>query len=71
VETNREMQAAIINETKINSLYTLLEDDVQDSTLFTLSKEQLALLDKGHALCAAGKTQSYSLEEAKNIIRGN
>ncbi len=74
VEMNREManvQASAIDDMHLNTLYTLLEGDVPDRSPFTLTKEQLALLDNEHALHLAGKTRSYSLEEAMDIIRGN
>ncbi len=68
---NRDVQTTIIDQANINSLYTLLEGDVRDSSPFTLTKQQLALLNNEHALHLAGITQSYSLEEAMKIIRGN
>ena len=74
VEMNQGMttvQASAIDDMHLNTLYTLLEGCDRDSSIFTLSKEQYALLDKEHALHVAGKTKSYSLEEAIEIIRGN
>ena len=65
------VQASVIDDMHLNTLYALLEGCDQDSSVFTLSKEQYTLLDKEHALHVAGKTKSYSLEEAIAIIRGN
>ena len=59
-----------VDDKKVKALYTLLEDDIEESSSFTLTKEHLSILDEEHALHLSGKTKSYSWEEAKEIIRG-
>jgi hypothetical protein len=58
------------NDSKVKALYTLLEDDIEESSTFALTKEHLKILDEEHKLHLSGKSKSYSLEEAKQIIRG-
>jgi hypothetical protein len=45
-------------------------NDINDSNFFSLTKEQLNILDEEHLLYISGKTVSYTWEEAKDIIRG-
>jgi hypothetical protein len=59
-----------VNDKKVKTLYALLEDDIDQNSTFTLSEEQLKILDEEHALHMSGKTKSYTWEEAKDIIRG-
>ena len=59
-----------VDDKKVKALYVLLEDDIEDSSSFALTKEQLSILDEEHALHLSGKSKSYSWEEAKEIIRG-
>ena len=59
-----------VDDKKVKALYTLLADDIAESATFTLTKEHLQILDREHALHVAGKSKSYSWDEAKEIIRG-
>jgi len=59
-----------VDDKKVKALYTLLEDEIEENTTFTLTKEHLAILDKEHTLHLSGKTKSYNWTEAKEIIRG-
>jgi hypothetical protein len=59
-----------VDDKKVKALYTLLQDDIEDSDGFSLSEEHLRILDNEHALHLSGKTKSYSWEDAKEIIRG-
>ena len=59
-----------VDDKKAKALYALLEDDIEGTSSFVLTKEQIAILDKEHELHLSGKTKSYSWEEAKEIIRG-
>ena len=59
-----------IDDKKVKALYTLLEEDIEDSTSFVLTDEHLRILNREHELHMSGKTKSYSWEEAKEIIRG-
>ena len=59
-----------VDDKKVKALYTLLENEIEGSTSFSLTKEHLAILDKEHELHLAGKSKSYSWDEAKEIIRG-
>lgn len=59
-----------VDDKKVKALYTLLQDEIEDSDGFSLSEEHLRILDNEHALHLSGKTKSYSWEDAKEIIRG-
>ncbi len=59
-----------LDDKKATALYTLLADDIEASGAFTLSTEEIAILDKEYQLHIEGKSKSYSWEEAKEIIRG-
>ena len=59
-----------VDDKKVKALYTLLQDEIEDSDGFSLSEEHLRILDKEHALHLNGQTKSYSWEDAKEIIRG-
>ena len=58
-----------VDDDKVKALYTLLSNDIEESSV-VLTKEQLAIVSKEHALHVAGKTKSYTWEQAKDIIRG-
>ncbi len=60
-----------VDDKKVKALYTLLQDEIEDSDGFSLSEEHLRILDKEHALHLSGQTKSYSWEDAKEIIRYN
>jgi hypothetical protein len=59
-----------VDDKKVKALYTLLQDEIEDSDGFSLSEEHLRILDNEHALHLSGETKSYSWEDAKEIIRG-
>jgi len=59
-----------VDDKKVKALYLLLENDIQENSSFSLTREQLTILDEEHKLHLSGKTKSYSWEEAKEIIRG-
>ncbi len=59
-----------VDDKKVKALYTLLQDEIEESASFSLTKEQLQILDEEHALHIAGKSKSYSWEETKEILRG-
>jgi hypothetical protein len=50
---------------------TLMDDHVEDSSLFIVTKEQLALLGKKQELHITADTMPYNYDEAKEIITGN
>ena len=58
------------DDDKVKALYTLLEDDMEAHHSFTLSPEHIAILDKERELHLNGVSKSYSLQEARQIIRG-
>jgi len=55
---------------KLKALYTLLEDNIEETSSFVLTKEHLKILEEEEALHLSGKSKSYSWNEAKQIIRG-
>lgn len=58
------------DDSKVNAIYTLLEKEIQEESTFTLSKEQIQLLDQQHEMHVNGISKSYSREEANQIIKG-
>jgi hypothetical protein len=60
-----------VDDKKVKALYTLLQDEIELSESFTLTKEQLLILDEEHNLHLGGKTKSYSRDDAREIVRGN
>lgn len=60
-----------VDDNKVKALYTLLQDEIELSESFTLTKEQLLILDEEHNLHLSGKTKSYSRDDAREIVRGN
>ena len=58
------------DDSKIKALYTLLQNDIEESIHAVFSTEQLQILNEEHAMHISGETKSYSWEESKEIIRG-
>jgi hypothetical protein len=58
-------------ESKIKAIYTLLEKDIHEENSFTLTNEQLQILDKEHEMHLNGESKSYTRQEANQIIKGN
>lgn len=58
------------DDIKVKGLYMLVEDDISKKTKFSLSAAQLKMLDAEKEKHIKGKSKSYSLPEAKDIIRG-
>jgi len=57
------------DDKKIKGLYSLLEENITDRSLNTLTKEQLDFLNKERQLHLSGKSKSYTWEETKEFIR--
>ncbi|MFD2145569.1 hypothetical protein [Mucilaginibacter antarcticus] len=58
------------DDSKVKAVYTLLKNDIQADNSFSLTDEQMRILDEEHHLHIAGKSKSYSREEAAQIIKG-
>jgi hypothetical protein len=58
------------DDSKVKALYTLLEKDILDEETFTLTDEQLHILDKEREMHVNGESKSYNREEALQIIKG-
>ena len=61
---------ATADDNKVQAVFTLLESDIQNESKFTLTDEQLAILDLERDLHISGQSKSYSRDEATQIIRG-
>jgi len=59
------------DDIKIKAVYTLLEKDIEEKNAFTLTDEQLEILDRERELHISGKSKSYSWAEAEQIIKGS
>ncbi len=55
-------------DSTVKAVYTLLEKDIADGS-FTLSEEQLQILDRERALYLSGETRSYNKEETITFIK--
>ena len=58
------------DEKKVKAVYTIFEDEINQENSFTLSEEQLKILDSEKEKHLSGKSKSYTWEDAKKIIRG-
>ena len=58
------------DDSKVKAIYTLLEREIGEDDIFTLSEEQLQILDEERKLHITGQSKSYSREEANQIIKG-
>jgi hypothetical protein len=58
------------DDSKVEAIYTLLEREILEDDIFTLSDEQLRVLDEEHEMHITGQSKSYSREEASQIIKG-
>ena len=59
------------DDTKIKAVYTLLEKEIEEKDAFTLSDEQLEILDREHELHISGQSKSYSKTEAIEMIKNH
>ncbi|NTE05265.1 hypothetical protein G6M26_34595 [Agrobacterium tumefaciens] len=57
-------------DNKIKAIYTLLENEIENEKSFVLTKDHLEILDKERELHLNGVTNSYSKQEALDIIKG-
>lgn len=58
------------DDKKVKAIYTLLEKDIEEKETFSLTDEQLEILDRERELHLSGKTKSYTWAEAEQIIKG-
>ncbi|HWZ16290.1 MAG TPA: hypothetical protein VNW95_13710 [Mucilaginibacter sp.] len=58
------------DDSKVKALYTLLEKDILDEETFTLTDEQLQILDNEREMHVNGESKSYNRAEALQIIKG-
>lgn len=57
------------DDKKVKAIYTLLEKDIEEKETFSLTDEQLEILDRERELHLSGKTKSYTWAEAEQIIK--
>lgn len=58
------------DDKKIKGMYLLFEEEIENQEAFTLTNEQLKILDEEREAHLNGASKSYSWQEAKEIIRG-
>ncbi len=58
------------DDKKIKGMYMLLEEEIEKEEVFTLTDEHMVILDTEREKHVSGKSKSYSLSQAKQIIRG-
>jgi hypothetical protein len=58
------------DDNKVKAVYTLLEKEIEDKQAFSLSSEQLLILDRERELHLSGESKSYNRSEANQIIKG-
>jgi len=58
------------DDKKIKAVYTLLEKEIEEKDAFTLTDDQLKILDHEHDLHISGQSKSYTRTEADQIIKG-
>jgi hypothetical protein len=58
------------DDSKVKALYTLLENEIRDEETFTLTDEQMQILDKEREMHMNGESKSYNREDARQIIKG-
>jgi hypothetical protein len=57
------------DEKKVKAVYTIFEDEINESSEFFLTKDQLDILNKERENHLKGKSKSYTWDQAKEIIR--
>ncbi len=57
------------DDKKIMGLYALLEENIQEKALPSLTEEQLGFLNEERKKHLSGESKSYSWEEVKDMIR--
>ena len=58
------------DDSKVNALFTLLEKEMQESRVVSLTEDQFELLEAERELHITGQSKSYTRQEAADIIRG-
>jgi hypothetical protein len=58
------------DDKELEAVYNFLKEDMQDSQTFTLTDEQLQMLEKDREAHVNGQSKSYSRQEATEIIKG-
>lgn len=57
------------DEKKVQAVYTIFEDEINESSEFSLTKDQLDILNRERENHLKGKSKSYTWDQAKEIIR--
>jgi hypothetical protein len=58
------------DDSKVKTLYTLLENDIHEKGTFVLTQEQIQILEIERELHISKQSKSYTREEAHQIIKG-
>lgn len=58
------------DDKKIKGMYLLLEDEINKKEAFELTEEHFEILDRERENHLNGESESYTWDEAKEIIRG-
>ena len=59
----------IADEKKVKAVYTIFEDEINGQNSFTLSETDIKILDIEREKHLSGKSESYTWEDAKKIIK--
>lgn len=58
------------DDTKVNAIYTLLEEEIQKEADVVLTEEQYQILNHERKMHVSGQSKSYTRLEANQIIKG-
>jgi hypothetical protein len=58
------------DDKKVKGLYMLIEDEISQNSKFSLSANDIKMLEKDRQQHIKGKSKSYSWQDAKDIVRG-
>lgn len=58
------------DEKKVKGMYLLFEEEIEKEKEFVLTEEHMKILEEEREKHFSGKSKSYTVQEAHDIIRG-